>query len=587
MNASSMNQVGMYQFDWAEYTVFAAMMGLSALTGVYFGFIKGGQNTVSGYMLGGKQMTVFPIAMSLISSFTSSNTLLGVPWEIYTYGSQYLMANFANIALGMFSGFVILPVFYKLQLISLYEYFELRFSKNIRTLASVLYVLTQMTYIPVVIYGPAMAINQVSGIHVHTLTTILCSICIFYTTLGGLKAVVWADALQAGLMILSVIAVAILGAIRVGGVGEVMQSASQGGRLQFFDMDADPSARMTFWASTLGLFFLWTSNSGISPAAVQRYISLPSITQARWSIFFLVCGSNLFLTASGVIGLVIYAAYKNCDPFSLKVISRPDQIVPYFVLDVAGQIKGLPALFLAGVVSAALSTMSTGLNTVAGAIYEDFVQPCFRTKVSEARASRYIKMLVVILGIICLLFVLVIEKLGAILELSASAGGMTSGAVLGIFILGLFFPCANAKGAMAGGLCSLVTTTWCLIGFRISSMKGLIKYPAKEISVLDCPANVTAKIGFMPASEPAEGYVFPLYRLSIFYYSLVGCSVAVAVGLAVSLLTASAPPEHLHPDLFSPYIHGFLPQKSKLFNSIPTTDENNKTQIIKTTVKNI
>ncbi|KAK9507612.1 hypothetical protein O3M35_007432 [Rhynocoris fuscipes] len=566
--------VTQYRFDWAEYSVFTAMMGLSAATGVYFGFIKGGQDTVSGYMLGGKQMTVFPIAMSLISSFTSSNTLLGVPWEIYTYGTQYLMGVLANVAVGCFSCFVILPVFYKLQLISLYEYFELRFSKKIRTLASALYTLTQVAYIPVVIYGPAMAINQVSGIHVHTLTTTLCSICIFYTTFGGLKAVVWADALQAALMILSVIAVATLGTIKVGGVGEVIRAAREGNRLEFFNMNPDPSERMSFWAATFGLAFLWTSNSGISPAAVQRYISLPSIRQARMSVFFLVCGSNLFLSMSGIIGMVIYAAYETCDPFSLKVISRPDQIVPHFVLDVAGRIKGLPALFLAGVVSASLSTMSTGLNTVAGTIYEDFIEPRFKKKVSEAQASRNIKIVVVILGAICLSLVLVIEKLGAILELSASFGGMTSGAILGIFVLGLFFPTANAKGAMIGGLCSLATTTWCLLGFRISSLQGLIYYPIKDISVEGCPFNVTAKAGFNPDSNDApEDYVFPLYKLSIFYYSLVGCTIAVIIGLIVSHLTTPNRTEDVNPDLLSPLIYRFLPQKTKIYDSVPTNNE--------------
>ncbi|XP_020295851.1 sodium-coupled monocarboxylate transporter 2-like isoform X2 [Pseudomyrmex gracilis] len=75
------------------------------------------------------------------------------------------------------------------------------------------------------------------------------------------------------------------------------------------------------------------------------------------------------------IGLIMYAKYYNCDPFLIKAISRTDQTLPYYVMDVAGHLPGLPGLFLAGLVSAALATMSASLNTVSGTIYEDFISP--------------------------------------------------------------------------------------------------------------------------------------------------------------------------------------------------------------------
>uniref|UniRef100_A0A146KR03 Sodium-coupled monocarboxylate transporter 2 n=2 Tax=Lygus hesperus TaxID=30085 RepID=A0A146KR03_LYGHE len=550
-----------WMFDWVEYIVFVVMLCVSALIGIYFGCIKGGQDTVTGYLLGGKQMSLIPISVSLVTTYISGITLLGVPSEIYTYGSQYLTSNLANYLVGFITAFFILPVFYKLQLISLYEYMELRFGHGVRIIVSVLFTISLISYIPVVIYGPALALNQVTGIDVQWVSIVVSLVCIFYTTLGGLEAVVWTDTIQGLMMVMSIATVLIVGTIRVGGVGHVITSAMEGGRVEFFNMDPDPTVRLTFWSSFIGVTFFWSAHFAFSPASMQRYISLPTYRDAQKSVIFLCLGVSFFITMSGLVGFVMYTHFKDCDPLLSGLITRPDQILPLFVVKVCGDIKGLSGLFLSGVVCAALSSMSAGLNTVAGTFYEDFLEPVFNEKLSEKKASFVMKVLVVLFGFISVCLVSVIEKLGAILEISAAFGGMTAGTTLGLFLLGLLFPWANNKGAMVGGLTSLCCMAWLTVGQYIHKTSSDFAYPSKPMSVQGCQYNFTL---VTPKSSIEEVVEIPFfYRLSVFYYSMLGSLIVVVVGLVVSFLTGFNRLSDVNPDLLSPLVHPLLPRKAK------------------------
>lgn len=136
--------------------------------------------------------------------------------------------------LGIVMHYVYLPVFHDMQLTSCFSYLELRFDRIVRLTASFVYALSTLFFIPVVIYVPALAFSQVSGVNLHFITPILCIICIFYTTVGGLRAVVWADTIQFLLMLVAIFAIIGLGLSDIGGVSEVWTRAQRGGRLDFF-----------------------------------------------------------------------------------------------------------------------------------------------------------------------------------------------------------------------------------------------------------------------------------------------------------------------------------------------------------------
>lgn len=148
------------------------------------------------------------------------------------------------------ASYFFLPLFYKLQITSVYEYLGVRFNNKVRILGSLLYAIYMILFLPIVIYIPALALGQgiskliftklfnrsisyflVTNLNVHLITPVVCVVCIFYTTLGGLKAVIWTDAIQFGVMLGSMIVVIVVGLWNEGGFQNVLKNASEGGRL--------------------------------------------------------------------------------------------------------------------------------------------------------------------------------------------------------------------------------------------------------------------------------------------------------------------------------------------------------------------
>ncbi|CAB3363685.1 Hypothetical predicted protein [Cloeon dipterum] len=404
-------------FSWVDYAVFVGMLFFSALIGIYFAFFaKQKQNTTNEYLMGGRSMGIFPISMSLIASYISGIALLGLPAEMYTFGTQYWMIVLPEIAVSFTMANAYIPVFYELNITSSYEYLCLRFNQSVRILGSAIFIIKMMLYIPLVIYVPALAFNQVTGINLHYVTPAVCLVCIFYTTLGGLKAVVWTDTLQTILMFLGVVLVMILGTAHVGGFKVVFNRSAHSDRLEFFNFDPDPTVRHTIWSVCVGNYFNWLASCSVNQAMVQRCLAMPTIGKAKITVLILALGILSIVSMSCYTGLVIYAAFHDCDPVTTKLVSKSDQILPYFVTQIACSVPGLPGLFVSGVFSAALSSMSTGLNSITGVLYEDFVKPTVKKPWSEAKASLLMKVVVVVVGTICVALVFLVERMGAIIQ---------------------------------------------------------------------------------------------------------------------------------------------------------------------------
>lgn len=178
-------------------------------------------------------MSILPVAVSLMASFMSAITLLGVSSENYYYGMQFIVINIAyGIATPIVSE-LYLPVFFGLQKTSTYEYLELRFGTITRMLASLTYTLQMVLYNGIVLYAPAIVLESVTGLDRLISILVVGLVCTFYSTLGGMKAVLFTDLFQSALMLIAVFSVLIFSVIQIGGLGEMFAIAKEGGRLNF------------------------------------------------------------------------------------------------------------------------------------------------------------------------------------------------------------------------------------------------------------------------------------------------------------------------------------------------------------------
>ncbi|XP_038107357.1 sodium-coupled monocarboxylate transporter 1 [Culex quinquefasciatus] len=527
------------RFTAFDYGIFVLLLAISVLIGFYFGFVsKIKQNNVEEYLLGGKSMPKFPVAASLIATSVSGISLLGVPTDIYAYGTQIWMFVISGTMTGIVMHFIYLPVFHDMQLTSCFSYLELRFDRVVRLVASFVYALSALFLVPVVIYVPAMAFAQVSGVSLHWITPILCVICMFYTTVGGLRAVIWTDTVQLLLMLGAIFAIIVLGLSDVGGFWEVWRIAERGERLVFFDLNPDPTLRTSFWCVTLGMTTNWIAVFGINQACIQRFLAVPTRKAAKNSLKIYIVGLLIINSFACFIGLLMYARYEDCDPITTKQVQKLDQIVPFYVMDTAGRIPGLPGLFIAGVFAAALSTMSSSLNTLAGTIYEDFIRPC-RPNASERSSSATMKLIVVILGLLVIGLVFIVEKLGSIVQMAVSCTGVISGSVMGMFTLGMVSTRANTKGVVSGVIVSIS----CMITLWISAL-GRLKYPFLPFRTDGCDQDILNAMGNATIPAPtnstvsqAEAELPVIFRVSFMYYSLIGLVLFLVVAYPVSLMT--------------------------------------------------
>ncbi|XP_069699580.1 sodium-coupled monocarboxylate transporter 1-like [Periplaneta americana] len=563
-------QEALQRFGWPDYSIFALMLLVSTMIGIYFGFWGKKEDTPDEYLRGGKKMNLIPVAVSLVVSFLSGIAVMGTPTDIYMYGTLYWLMCVAFVLEGLATNYIYLPVFYELNVTSSYEYLQLRFNRPVRVMASTLFSLYQLLVNPIVIYVPALAFSRVTGINVHVITPILSILCIIYTMLGGIKAVVWTDLLQGLLMFFACVAVIILGVRQLGGPGAVWQTNWEGGRIQFFELDPSPFRRMSFWIVIIGGTFHMIGIITLNQAMVQRYVSLPTYSKAKISIVLSSIGTMMLVTVTCYLGLLVYAHYVDCDPIRAKLIEKPDQLVIRYVMEVTTSAPGLPGFFIAGIFSASLSTMSSSLNSLGATVYEDFVRPCLRKDVTDKTANKIIKTIVVAFGALCVLIAFVVDKLGNVLQLAFSIGGITNGAMVGLFTFGMFFPRGNSKGALVGSIVSMLAIGWIALGAQMETSEGRMKLPKLPTRVDGCPAeylslqnatklhNVTSTL---ISKAQNEDDVFILYRISFLYYTLTGTIIMIIVGLLVSWMTEAPDLEKMNPALFTPIVRKYVEKR--------------------------
>lgn len=139
-------------------------------------------------------------------------------------------------------------------------------------------------------------------------------------------------------------------------------------------MDPDPTTRSTFWSYVFGLTFLWLSNVGVTPECMQRFLSVPTFDDAKRMCWMFGFGHVSLKILALMSGVLVYAKYYACDPYTIGEIKKPDQILPYYVMDIGKNIPGLAGFFIAGAFSAALSSLSSALNALSGTFYTDFLK---------------------------------------------------------------------------------------------------------------------------------------------------------------------------------------------------------------------
>ncbi|XP_055706277.1 sodium-coupled monocarboxylate transporter 2-like [Phlebotomus papatasi] len=408
-------------------------------------------------------MQVIPISFSLVASAISGSSMLGQSTEVYTYGLHNWIFLVFGLVRTILIHFIFLPVFYELQVVSSFMYLERRFDRTVRLFASAVYIFSGLFFIPLTIYVPSLTFQEVTGVNIYATAVIIMILCIWYTAVGGIKAVVWTDMFQLILMLASTLLVLCVGWYNVGGLENIWQAMDRGGRLVFFKLDFDLEARGTIWGYISSIMFISIYYIGMNQSSIQRYSSLPTLRKAKQSLWIQLVLYLIITLMELVIGAIMYTAYEDCDPYSIGRIKKVDQILPYFVQGRASLFPGFNGIFIAGIFAAGLSTTSTLLNTMSGTIYSDFIASRLK-RITEEKANRILRVLVVVLGTIGTLMIFLIERMGTIFTITFRSLSILTSTIFGLFILGILIPRVNSKGVKYGVPISALVVLTLLIG---------------------------------------------------------------------------------------------------------------------------
>lgn len=542
-------------FSVWDYVVFAATILVAAGIGLFQAIRSRKETSSDEFLLGGRQMTAVPVAMSLTASFMSGITVIGTPAEAYRFGTAFWLFGFAYAIMSMITAELFVPLFYRLGITSAYEYLEMRFSRPIRIIGTSMYIVQTALYTGLVIYAPALALNQITGLDLWGVLVATGAVCILYCTLGGLKAVIWTDVLQMVVMLAGFVAVIARGAVIRGGLTKIFEDAGEGGRLETFDFDPDPLKRHTFWTIVIGGSIMWVSIYSINQSQVQRYISCKTLGHAKMALYVNMVGLWVTVSLAMLSGLTMYSIYKKCDPLTNNDVSTSDQLLPYLVMDILADYPGIPGLFVAAAYSGTLSTVSSSINALVAVTLEDFIIPLWKNR-TEKQVTWLNMGLSVFFGALCIGMAGVASLMGSVLQAALSIFGMISGPLLGLYLLGMLFRTPNSLGSLSGMVIGLALTLWVGIGAQIYPPTADKTNPL-PLTVVGCNSqNHTTPAPWTTAAALTTPHLVrpPLadswYSLSYLYLSVLGAIVTMVSGFLISAATGGCKQEKLDSVLF-------------------------------------
>ena len=311
-------------------------------------------------------------------------------------------------------------------------------------------------------------------------------------------------------------------------------------------------------------------------------MALKDVKTARKGQIIYVVGVTIIIFLSVYNGLLLYATYHDCDPLTTKLAKAKDQLMPLLVMDILKDIPGLPGLFIAGVFSAALSSLSTGLNAMSAVVLEDFCKPFMKNGISERLSKFIMRGTVLALGALSVALVYVVQHMGTVLQLSMSVPSACFGPMLGVYIVGFLIPWIGKRSVFYGAVVGCISMMLIVFKAQTEMALGNMQFEYKPLSVSGCGYNFTLSdettfenltTTTAPTTEEPDNK--QIYHISYLYYTLLGSLIVVTTSFILSFVFGFEDPTEVDSRLLAPFLRKYFHSKS------------NKQQFTSTNGKNI
>ena len=416
---------------------------------------------------------------------------IGAPSQAFASDWTYLQARFAWPVAIVVACVLFIPFFRRLEIFTAYEYLEKRFDTKTRLLAAAVFILLKCGYTAVAIYAPAIVVSQMTGLPAEWVCLGIGGVTTLYTSVGGMRAVIWTDTAQFLVLLAGLIAALYYAVVSVdGGFAEIVAEAGAAGKLQFLDWSTSFETEFSVWGCLIGGTFYLLSQYVVDQAELQRFLTTSSVRGSQQALASTMVFTSLYGIVVFFIGSALYVYYTQ-QPSQTAFDMDPDRVFPMFILERLP--AGLRGLLLAGIFAAAMSTVSSILNSLSTVAVRDLLPPQARAS-SSVNVARWATL---VFGCVATGLSLRAGSFGTILIAQGKIRNFFGGSLVGVFLLGLLSPRANARGAFWSIVVSFAATA----AFAVATDASWMWYGVFSAAVAYIVGSVVSR-----SAEPPDEY---------------------------------------------------------------------------------
>ena len=449
------SQPGLTAIDW---TVIAAyMLGMFAVGFYYYRKNK----SENDFFLGGGKMNPILVGLSLFATFTSAITYLAGPGEMIKHGPVFFIGIISFPFIYYVVGWFIIPRIKKFNVTSGYEILEIKLGISIRMLATILFLSLRFLWMATIVYVSVniviFPVFKIDPSYSLIVGAILMLFTILYTSIGGLKAVVVTDAIQALILFGGAIIVIITVSIHFGSLTSWLPNhwLDQWGK---FDIRINMRDRSSIGAVVLMTFIWYVASAASDQMSIQRFLATKDVKSAKKTFGISLWANIIGLVLLGLVGLALFA-YFTANPQYLSngndLNNHADLLFPRFM--VIGLPMGVSGLLVAAVLAATMSSLSSGINSCASVVTEDIIKRFWPNGKKSNNELKQVQKLSLLIGLIALLLSFAIPYVkGNLLDIAMKVVNLLVSPLFVLFFLALFVPFATSRGTFIGGVASVV-----------------------------------------------------------------------------------------------------------------------------------
>jgi SSS family solute:Na+ symporter len=444
------------QLHTIDLLVIVVYLGAVMACGWYFGRK---QKDIRDYFLSDRNVPWWALAGSIVATETSTVTFISVPAFAFAANVRGEGGNFTflQLVVGYMIGRLVIvaifiPLYFKGELFTVYQVLDQRFGGQVKRTAASLFLFTRSLADGIRLFATALVLVALTGWSDTTSILIIGVVTIFYTYLGGMSAVIWTDVTQLIIYVTgALVAMIILLNGIPGGWGEVVAVGNEFNKFQLFDFTFEIGRSYTFWAGLIGGAFLTTATHGTDQLMVQRFLCSKTPSQATAAL--LTSGVIVFaqFVVFLLIGVMLFVFYRQFPILPPEVAARADRVFPHFI--VTQLPHGVIGLVVAAIFAAAMSTLSSSLNSSAATSLTDFYKPLLAPESSEKHYLKMSRGLTAMWGLVQIgVAILAITMQQRVVDAVLSIASFTNGPILGLFLLSALTRRVRRTGALVAVL---------------------------------------------------------------------------------------------------------------------------------------